>query len=116
MKNFDYEKKYHYGIKYLIIGFPVIILLLSSISEFSLFEFLLNELYDFFRILTDLPLNRWYFTLISMLGFDIGDGKINTILLSLPLYIFWVYVLDLILDVFTFIPKLAHKLMKKLGV
>ena len=116
MNNFNYEKKYHYWVKYFVIAFPLLILLFIILNHNIIVSDIENYFLNFSQIL-EVPVNSWYFDIIDLIGFrDILDsGSIYGVLICYPLYVFWVYVFDLILDVFTFVPKLAHKLMKKLG-
>ena len=114
MRNFNYEKKYHYLIKYIIIGLPILLLLVSNFSYNNYFSDMKQELYNLFVAFRQLNINQWYDNILNTINFNITN-ETGYIILSMPLYIFWVYVLDLVLDIFVFVPKLAHKLMYKLG-
>ena len=116
MNNFNYEKKYHYWVKYFVIAFPLIVLLFIILNH-NITQVNINDYFVDFSSILEVPINSWYFQIIDLIGFrEIFDSaSIYSVLLVYPLYVFWVYVFDLVLDIFVFVPKLAHKLMKKLG-
>ncbi len=79
-----------------------------------------------FRTFYSLPINSWYYKILETIGLtfrtsstDAYDflyhSSLPNFLLFYPLYIMWVYIFDLILDIFCFLPKLAHRLMDKLS-
>lgn len=113
MKNMNYNKKYHYILKYILLGLPIALLLLSNISYNNAFTSLQDIIYDMMVSLRSFTLNDWYNTFINVLGFTTTD-KISYILLSYPLYVFYIYLFDIVLDILCFIPKLAHKFIYKL--
>ena len=127
MKNFSYHKKYHYALKYFVMAFPLILLLFSCLikinnayeTDTTYYLGKLNyALSNFFINLKDLPMNYWYVSLIENLGFYVQtyeDLIVQNVLVIYPLYILWVYIFDLILDLFTLIPKMAHYFLNKLG-
>lgn len=116
MKSFNYKSKYHYIVKYFVIAFPLIfILCLTLIDSITLNDYMvrITDFGDSFNVF----INEWYFKLINLLGFQetFDNGGLFCFMIVYPLYVFWVYVFDLILDVFTIIPKLAHKFLNRLG-
>lgn len=116
MKSFNYKSKYHYIVKYFVIAFPLIFIFIVSLIDTITYE-------DFFLSVTDIAysleisINKWYFDILSLLDLKstFDNGGFIGFMVIYPLYVFWVYVFDLILDVFTIIPKLAHKFLNKLG-
>ena len=108
----NYNKKYHYILKYILLGLPVLLLLLSNISYNNAFSSLQDVIYNMMVSLRTFSLNDWYNSFIDVLGFETTD-KISYILLSYPLYIFYIYLFDLVVDVLAFIPKIAHKFLYK---
>lgn len=66
-----------------------------------------------------LNISQWYGSLLGVLSTELVDiakgSTIGTILVIYPLYVFYVYLLDLVLDVFVFIPKLFHNFIKRFG-
>lgn len=116
MHKFSYHKKYHYALKYFVMAFPLLIFILGLVSRnemaYDFITFCSESLTDFANI----DLNLWYQNLLDLLGLSglYGNEYIN-IMLDYPLYILWVYIMDLILDIFAMVPKLAHKLLYKLG-
>ena len=126
MQNFSYHKKYHYALKYFIMAFPLLLLLFSCFVKFNITDSNIQtylpqlnySISNFFIQLRDLPLNSWYYNLLDLFGIytqTYEDLIIVNVLSIYPLYILWVYIMDLILDIFAMIPKLAHKLLYKLG-
>lgn len=115
MEKFSYHKKFHYLLKYIVIGFPIILLICSLISYSSQYNTILQGVYNLSLDLRNLPINQFYNTFLNVLGFNTITNELTYILLTIPLYIMWVYLLDIVLDVFTLIPKIAHKFIEKLG-
>lgn len=116
MKNFDYEKKYHYLVKYFVIAFPLVVVLFLTFLDTMTYPDYINFM-DNTSSFLHVNINSWYFDLIDIIGLTevYDNGGLLSYLVIYPLYVFWVYVLDLVLDIFAFVPKLAHKLMYKLG-
>ena len=103
----------HYGTKYLILLFPLIILVLSLIFD-GYNGGMFAELSSFMDTLYNLPINSFYVATIDALG--LSTLALNTYLgyvVYMPLWILWVYMLDLMLDFMLFIPKIAHKWLSK---
>ena len=126
MQKFSYHKKYHYALKYFVMAFPLLLFLFSFFVKTNFVDLqtqsyigdLNYSLSQFFINLKDLPLNSWYFQLLDLFGIYTqthSDLVVTTILAIYPLYILWVYIMDVILDIFAMVPKLAHKLLYKLG-
>ena len=120
MNNFNYKRKYHYFVKYLVIALPIIIALLMCfrIPDNSNYNLMLESFSEFLTKLLLLDISSWYTSLLGILSVDVPALMLNPLgllLISYPLYIFYVYVFDLILDVFVLIPKLFHKFMERVG-
>lgn len=116
MKNYSYHKKYHYLLKYFIMAFPLICYILCYFIRFSELEVTSQGeiAFESFMGFADVPINSWYTSLLDILQIP-RLGSFDTLLVYYPLYILWVYIMDLILDIFALVPKLAHKLLYKLG-
>jgi len=114
MKNFDYEKKYHYILKYLILGFPLIVLLVYLFTTYNVSD--LNSGIDTLSNFTDSFMsweyNHWYDSLLETLHITYTDNLVN-VLIHLPVYFLYVYIFDIIFDVVSLLPKLCHNLIKK---
>lgn len=132
MKNFDYANKFHYVIKYLILAFPVILLLIAcmsqnqqvvytwsnnQISSSTLSTTLNLSVLDSLKAFYTLPINLFYSTITyELFNFSYtGNWTIVSYLLYYPLWVMWTFTLDLVLDLIVLIPKLAHCWMEKLG-
>lgn len=121
MHNFNYKKKYHYVVKYLVIALPILCTLCFNlfIPDNANYTQAFEMFVQFFGNLLNVDINSWYRAIISYLfGVDLftfGNNPYFLVIISYPLYVFYVYVFDLILDVFTFIPKLFHKFLEKVG-
>lgn len=117
MQKFSYHKKYHYALKYFILAFPLICYCLLFICKdyTNLADFVLMPI-DFLGSLASADINSWYFNLLDIIGLLSPLDEVRyDILICYPLYILWVYIFDVILDIFAMVPKLAHKLLYKLG-
>lgn len=114
MNKFSYHKKYHYMLKYIILGLPIILLILFSISKnnYSSGLLLIRSCLCNFK---NLSINNFYSSIINLIGFNSLSDDLSIIILYYPLWIIWVYAFDLIIDVLTFILKLSHKFIYKFG-
>lgn len=113
MKKKSIVNFFHYFTKSLIILFPIIILCLSLLVDGYSGD-MFNELSSFMSNIYNLPMSNFYSQTLNTLGFT--DINLNTYLgyiLYMPLWIFWVYMIDLLLDFMLFIPKIAHKWLDK---
>lgn len=122
-----FSKKLHYIVKYLIIALPILLILLSychgafSYGNDSIYKVslgLLTNLEGVFRKLIEWPINASYNSLLNVLtGFTYNPnaGSIINVLSVYPLYVFWVYIFDILLDVICFIPKFIHNLFERLS-
>lgn len=115
MKNFDYAKKYHYVLKYILLGFPLLLISISLISYNSEFSSVLSLVKNLCTEFRSLDLNVWYDNLLSIFDMNNITNDMLYILITYPLYVLWVYIFDIILDVFALIPRLAHKFISKFG-
>lgn len=62
----------------------------------------------------EMPLNNFYFDLLDTIGI-VYTNEIVKYLLCYVLWIMYVYLFDLIADIFAFIPKILHNLAYKIG-
>lgn len=113
MNNFNYVKKYKNLLFYFVIAFPLLLVLFSLVSYNSQFTAVFELVSDFFRSLLNMPINNWYLVIVNAFNFDITNDLIS-IFITLPLFVFWYYLIYLVLIVLIFIPKLAIKLFNKL--
>ncbi len=139
----DYAKKFHYIIKYLLLSVPLILifyelilkLILTSDVELSISssttDTILSQIVDLtliygqdFSLITQnfvdfctSGINSWYFDFLNAFGFNISFEiyQLMNVLLCIPIWILNVYVFDIVLDFLLLLPKLAHRLMNKLG-
>ena len=116
MKNFDYGKKYHYMIKYAIMFLPFLVLVLGHfwVSDIVITNSITSYVEALFTYLRGLSINNWYSIMLRYLGFNSYNG-LSFVLESYPLYIIWLYLFDIIVDLFGLVPRLAHKLITKIG-
>lgn len=70
----------------------------------------LKPLNDFYK----LSFNNWYDNLLSAMNLTI-DNDTTYYLYHIPLYIIFVYIFDIIVDLFGLIFRLGHKLISKVG-
>ena len=121
MNNFNYKKKYHYMVKYLVIALPILCTLCYNlfIPDNANYTQAFEMFVEFFGNLLNLDISLWYTRILAYLfGSDLITNLVNpyfVVIVAYPLYIFYVYVFDLILDVFVFIPKLFHKFFERVG-
>ena len=116
MKNFDYGKKYHYMVKYGIMFLPLILLIVGNfrVNDVLVLSNLNSYVEALFTALRGNSINSWYSIMLNYLGFNSTTG-LSFVLESYPLYIVWLYLFDIIVDLFGLVPRLAHKLITKIG-
>ena len=116
MKNFDYGKKYHYMIKYMIMFLPLLLLVVGhfSFTDTNIINDINVYVEALFSYLRGIDMNSWYNDLLVLLGFNASSG-LAYILETYPLYIIWLYLFDIVLDLFGMIPRLAHRFISKFG-
>ena len=47
-----------------------------------------------------LDVNSWYKTLLETIGIGVSENQVMYIMYIYPLYVIWVYVLDVLVDIF----------------
>lgn len=113
-----FAKKLHYAVKYLIISLPVLFLLLSLIVKNAFDNQYFTQLSDFLNNFLDSYINKWYFEFLKIIFGDLSfltEYNFASFLLYFPLWVFYVYCFDIVLDLLIFIPKLFHSFFEKLG-
>lgn len=116
-----FAKKLHYFLKYLIIGLPIIMIILSFIipKVFTINSYNVNIFESFFQGINsfyrDVDMFAPYYSFIDLLGIDIFQNSYSITLASYPLWVFLVYSFDIVLDVLIFLPKLIHSFFEKMG-
>lgn len=117
-----FAKKLHYFLKYLIIGLPIIMIILSFIvpKVFTINLDDLNVFESFFRGINSLyryvDMFAPYYSFINLLGIkNMFLNSYTTTLVSYPLWVFLVYSFDIVLDLLIFLPKLIHSFFEKMG-
>lgn len=129
MKDFNYGKKYHYILKYLIISVPFILLIICLCSQtqtlnYSYINDRVNSVSQSISVDTTfleplktfytLSINTWYSNFITNLfNLNLTNWTWFTYVYFIPLWIMWVYSFDLVLDIIVFIPRLAHRFLQK---
>lgn len=116
-----FAKKLHYFLKYLIIGLPIIMIVLTFVipkvftinyTNKNIFVFFFTGINSFYL---GVDMFSPYYSFIELLGIDIYQNLYSITLASYPLWVFLVYSFDIVLDVLIFIPKLIHSFFEKLG-
>lgn len=116
MKDFDYAKKYHYMLKYLILALPILLLLLCCIMDnLTYYNGLLDYLHSFFSEFRLVEFNLWYNDFLDVIDLRVVNDRYLFILTSYPLYVLWVYIFDIFIDILGLLPRLAHKFISKFG-
>ena len=115
MKNFDYAKKFHYMLKYIVLGFPLLLIGISLISYNSEFNSVLTLIKGLCNEFRNLELNVWYNNLLGVIEMNNITNDLLYILLTYPLYVLWIYIFDIIIDILGVVPRLAHKMISKVG-
>lgn len=111
------KRKYHYIVMALVVLFPMIVIVCSLLSHVSgVASTYIDNVGAFYRDFMNADINSWYVSLMSYFGIDLAsyDVVINCVLLF-PLYYIYVLIFDLILDIFSCIFELPHKLVNKVG-
>ena len=108
------KKKLHYILKYIALGLPLLFMLLGLLSQqANMFQNVVADLNDLMTELLESTNSLWYHDLLNAVGVDVSNfSYVGHILLHYPLYIFYVYLFDLMLDIICFMPKFMHKLME----
>ena len=109
-----FKSKLHYTLKYLILAFPILITLGAMFAQSEQYFTLLNTFME--QIGGDMFfLAPWYFQMLQAIGFDFYELSLygQFFIIIIPLWIFFVYFFDLVVDVMTFIPKFFHDLTHK---
>lgn len=108
-----FGKKLHYTLKYIVLGLPIILLMGLIFARTT-------EYYNFFETFTTSITNTldnmatWYASLVEYLNINTENMNIYIrLIIYYPVYIFYVYLIDLLVDVLTFIPKFFHDLLNK---
>lgn len=61
-----------------------------------------------------LPVNAWYGQLLDVIGIGDTNNSVMNVIYVYPLYVLWVYLIDLILDCLLVIVNLGHNALKRL--
>lgn len=114
----DYAKKYHYVLKYFILGFPLLLFIFASINASSSNTYFSSlSTYVSSCVKTFVESNSflsWYTDLLGTMNITLVDNYI-VILEVYPLYVLAVYVFDVLIDVLGIFPRLIHKCIEKIG-
>lgn len=111
----DYAKKYHYLLKYFILSFPLIFLLICSFNSKDYLSDNLNYLSHLvYGLVDNNPLVSWYSDMLNLFNISLADNYLIFIQV-LPLWIIAVYLFDLLIDVLLLVPRLVHKAVSKIG-
>lgn len=63
----------------------------------------------------NLPVNQWYGQLLDLIGVGQTTNSVMNVIYVYPLYVLWVYLLDLIVDCLLVIIHMFHGFLSKLG-
>lgn len=109
MKPKRIEIKLHYILKYFILALPLIMMLSYSLArETTSLTYINNIETGILSLLTNANtmLNNSYTSVLTLLGINIPTNA--QMLYYYPLWIVLVYIVDLIVDILVFLPKMAH--------
>lgn len=105
-----FKNKLHYTLKYIVISLPIILILFSwfggSFKDSVDLPFI-DILESCFNTFKGLDINAWYDSLLTSIGLSNNLFYINY-LLYFPLYVMWIYIIDIVLDLLLLIPNLLH--------
>lgn len=110
------EKKCHYILKYFVLAFPLIYSLFALFAKNTELHYFNSVNNYFVEGLKITPLFDWYNDLLNLLGFGSvtkAAGSVFPLLLYYPIYIIYFYLIDVVVDLIVFVPKLFHKFMEK---
>lgn len=62
-----------------------------------------------------LPVNQWYGQLLNAIGVGQTENSVMNVIYVYPLYVLWVYILDIIVDCFLVIINFGHNALHRLG-
>lgn len=105
------KHKLHYILKYLVLALPIItIITLPFVQDTDIFTNTLDYVITDLMPITGFP-SQWYFQLLDIVGVDYSMySTVGQMMCFYPLYVFYVYLFDLILDIICFLPKFLHNL------
>lgn len=63
----------------------------------------------------NLPVNQWYGNLLDVIGVGVTTNSVMNVIYVYPLYVLWVYILDLIVDCLLLIINFGHNALQRLG-
>lgn len=63
----------------------------------------------------NLPVNSWYKSLLNVIGIGETTNSVMNVIYVYPLYVLWVYILDLIVDCLLLIINFGHDALQRLG-
>lgn len=120
---YDYGVIY-FEITYLRIGFMTNIYQFFSISDYlgdvittvdienSNYKQEINNWCNGFK---NLPVNQWYGQLLNVIGVGQTTNSVMNVIYVYPLYVLWVYLIDLIVDCLLVIIHFGHNALSRLG-
>lgn len=63
----------------------------------------------------NLPVNQWYGDMLVTIGLGITTSMMMNVIYTYPLYVLWVYIIDLLVDCLLVIINFGHNVLKRLG-
>lgn len=111
MRKRNIKTYFHWVIMTVILLFPLIMVILSGFGNNSILT--MNQWCNDF---ISLDVNSWYQTLLNTIGIGVSENQVMFIMYVYPLYVIWVYVLDVLVDIFLVIVKIGHNALERLGV
>lgn len=102
------KNKLHYILKYLVLSLPILIIILSIlVKDLNIYTSVNSSLTIFNDFLIDN--SAWYSSILNIFGVTINDvDTLTNTLLYYPVYIFYIYLFDLVVDTLCFVPRFIH--------
>lgn len=111
----NYAKKYHYMIKYFIMAFPLILLLICCFNVKDSLSINLNYLSTYiYNIVDTNSIVSWYKDILNLFEMQLSNSYLIFVQI-MPIWIIAVYFFDMLIDVLVLIPRLVHKWINRIG-
>ena len=110
MRGRNIKRVAHWVVMCFVLLFPIVMTIISGFgnNDISYINEWINEFIN-------LDVNLWYKSLLDTIGIGITENSVMSVMYVYPLYVIWVYILDLLCDIFLCIVKLGHNALERLG-
>lgn len=83
--------------------------------EFTQNYYMREDVNQWCNTFRNLPVNQWYGDMLDTIGLGITTSMMMNVIYTYPLYVLWVYIIDLLVDCLLVIINFGHNALKRLG-